>query len=44
MASNEGIGSPFLKQHSAHSPKLRIYCWKTGNHDSIRAYMKPIPR
>src|SRR4030095_9895918 len=25
MASNEGIGSPFLKQPSARSPKLRIY-------------------
>ena len=25
MASNEGIGSPFPKQPSAHSPKLRIY-------------------
>jgi hypothetical protein len=25
MASNEGIGSPFLKQTSARSPKLRIY-------------------
>jgi hypothetical protein len=25
MASNEGIGSPFLKQLSARSPKLRIY-------------------
>jgi len=25
MASNEGIGSPFLKQPSAPSPKLRIY-------------------
>src|SRR6266436_5054409 len=25
MASNEGIGSPFLKQPSERSPKLRIY-------------------
>jgi hypothetical protein len=25
MASNEGIGSPFLKQSSERSPKLRIY-------------------
>jgi hypothetical protein len=25
MASNEGIGSPFPKQPSARSPKLRIY-------------------
>ena len=25
MASNEGIGSPFLKQPTARSPKLRIY-------------------
>jgi hypothetical protein len=25
MASNEGIGSSFPKQPSAHSPKLRIY-------------------
>jgi len=25
MASYEGIGSPFLKQPSARSPKLRIY-------------------
>ena len=25
MGSNEGIGSPFLKQPSARSPKLRIY-------------------
>jgi hypothetical protein len=25
MASNEGIGSPFFKQPSARSPKLRIY-------------------
>jgi hypothetical protein len=25
MASNEGIGSPFSKQPSARSPKLRIY-------------------
>ena len=25
MASNEGSGSPFLKQPSARSPKLRIY-------------------
>jgi hypothetical protein len=25
MASNEGIGSPFIKQPSARSPKLRIY-------------------
>jgi hypothetical protein len=25
MASIEGIGSPFLKQPSARSPKLRIY-------------------
>jgi hypothetical protein len=25
MASNEGIGSPFLKQPSARSPKLPIY-------------------
>jgi hypothetical protein len=25
MASNEGIGSTFLKQSSARSPKLRIY-------------------
>jgi hypothetical protein len=25
MASNESIGSPFLKQPSARSPKLRIY-------------------
>ncbi len=25
MAANEGIGSPFLKQPSARSPKLRIY-------------------
>jgi hypothetical protein len=25
MASNEGIDSPFLKQASARSPKLRIY-------------------
>ena len=25
MASNEGIGSPFLKQPSARSPKLRTY-------------------
>src|SRR6266851_9134295 len=25
MASNEGIGSPFLKQPSARSPKLGIY-------------------
>ena len=25
MASNEGIGSPFIKQLSAGSPKLRIY-------------------
>jgi hypothetical protein len=25
MASNEGIGSPFPKQRSARSPKLRIY-------------------
>jgi hypothetical protein len=25
MASNEGIGSPFLKQLSERSPKLRIY-------------------
>jgi len=25
MASNEGIGSPFPKQTSARSPKLRIY-------------------
>ena len=25
MASREGIGSPFLKQPSARSPKLRVY-------------------
>jgi hypothetical protein len=25
MASNEGIGSPFPKQHPERSPKLRIY-------------------
>ena len=25
MAITEGIGSPFIKQPSAHSPKLRIY-------------------
>lgn len=25
MASNEGIGSPFLKQPSTRSPKLRVY-------------------
>jgi hypothetical protein len=25
MASNEGIGSPFLKQPSERSPKLRVY-------------------
>jgi hypothetical protein len=25
MASNEGIGSPFPKQHTERSPKLRIY-------------------
>jgi hypothetical protein len=47
MDSNEGIGSPFLRQPSARSPKLRVYeCMFLFNHgvDQVVATLRAMAK